>query len=306
MPRRAALRTWHQDLLARSFTNGRLLLDAMSKSKKSNTPASTATKKAATPRRTSGRSPGRPTGTAASALNREAVLAVAFSLTKTVSVTELSIVRVARELGVTPALIHYYLAGGGRDMLTSGVMNAFYREVVEQWPQTTGEWRHDLEVMLETIYRAYLRYPGISIYAASHNRYQLVQDVDGGEIDYGLLVLEKFVGTVRQIGLDPGRTGSLAHQLMMFVQSYSYSTVARRWPGQHAAFLRAKLSELDATKHPNCHFIQESLVTLNAAEAFASGMQLFLDGVAQERMRCLPDTSEGKKGAPSKRSRSAG
>ena len=92
-------------------------------------------------RKTPSRGAGRPAGASSRLLDRQTVLAVAFSLTKTVSVSDLSIVRVARELGVTPALIHYYLAGGGRDALTSGVMNAFYREVVALWPPETGGWR---------------------------------------------------------------------------------------------------------------------------------------------------------------------
>ena len=55
---------------------------------------------------------------------------------------ELSIVRVAKDLGVTPALIHYYL--DGRDALTSGVMNAFYKEMQLDWPLLTSHWREDV------------------------------------------------------------------------------------------------------------------------------------------------------------------
>jgi AcrR family transcriptional regulator len=229
------------------------------------------------------RRPGRPASDSPSGvLDRETVLAVAFRLTKTVSVSELSIVRVARELGVTPALIHYYFEGGGRDALTSGVMNAFYREVIEGWPNETGEWEHDFEVVCESIYRAYLRYPGISIYAASHNRYQLVQDVQAGEIDYGLLVLEKFTGTVRSAGFEAKQTGVLSHLLMMFVAAYAHSTVTRRWPGQHTEFLSAKLSALDQKEFPNINFSREGLTTLNPTEAFLSGLKIVINGFGAE------------------------
>lgn len=239
-------------------------------------------------RKTPKRGPGRPSGGAPSGvLDRETVLAVAFRLTKTVSVSDLSIVRVARELGVTPALIHYYFAGGGRDALTSGVMNAFYREVIEQWPPETGDWKHNYEVVCDAIYRAYLRYPGISIYAASHNRYQLVQDVQEGETDYGLLVLEKFTGTVRQAGFDAARTGVLAHLLMLFISAYAHSTVTRRWPGQHSEFLNSKLSALDPVAFPNCHFVRSGLTSLNATEAFTTGLRIVLQGFEIERAHYL-------------------
>lgn len=214
-------------------------------------------------------------------------MAVAFSLTKTISVTDLSIVRVARELGVTPALIHYYLAGGGRDALTSGVMNAFYREVVSLWPPETGDWHHNFVVVAESIYRAYLRYPGISVYAASHNKYQMAQDVQPGETDYGLVVLEKFTGTVRAIGFNAERTGAIAHLLMMFIQAYAHSTVTRRWPGQHTEFLNSKLSALDPVAFPNCHFVRDGLTHLNAAEAFTTGLRMVLSGLEGERARAM-------------------
>lgn len=229
------------------------------------------------------RKPGRPVGAAAGVLDRDTIIAVAFRLTKTISVSELSIVRVAKELGVTPALIHYYLAGGGRDALTSGVMNSFYREVIEQWPVQTGDWQQDFEVVADSIYRAHLRYPGISVYVASHNRYQMVQDVAETETDYGLLMLERFSAMVRQIGFDGQRTGVTAHLLMMFISSFAHSTVARRWPGQHADFLRSKLSELDPDAYPNCYFVKDGLINLNAAEAFSAGLRLVLLGLNAER-----------------------
>lgn len=71
-------------------------------------------------------------------LDRSTILSVSLQLTKTVPLSELSVVRVAHELGVTPGLIHYYLRG--RDKLTSGVMNAFYREAVEDWPSQEIDW----------------------------------------------------------------------------------------------------------------------------------------------------------------------
>lgn len=225
------------------------------------------------------RGPGRPSGARQRTLDREVVLAVAFGMTRSVPVDELSIVRVARELDVTPALIHYYLAGGGRDALTSGIMNAFYRELVERWPAQTGDWRHNVEVMLDAIYRAYLRYPGVCIYAASSNKYQLVQDVQPGETDYGLLMLEAFNRTVRQGGFDAAHCGSLAHLLMQFVQSHAFFAVTRRLVGPHSCNLQARLAAVEPDRYPNCRFISDSVPDLNAAEAFTVGLRIVLDGL---------------------------
>jgi AcrR family transcriptional regulator len=240
-------------------------------------------------RKTMKRSPGRPTGAGSAMLDRETILSLSFQLTKSVPLTELSIVRVARELGVTPALIHYYLGGrndlGGRDALTSGVMNAFYRELVEQWPPETGDWKHNIEVVAYAVYRAHLRYPGIAMYVSTHNRYQMVQDVGEGETDFGLVFFEKFLATVRQAGFDAERTGTYAHLLIMFVTSSAHATVTHRWPGQHSEFLSAKLAALDPADFPSTHFVLKSFTHLNAAEAFATGLLLMVQSLELERGR---------------------
>ena len=81
-----------------------------------------------------------------------------------------------------------------------------------------------------------MRCPGISVYAASCDKYQLVQNVQEGETDCGLVML---TGTIREMGFEGPRTGAVAHLLMMFIQAYAHATVTRRWPGQHSEFLSA-------------------------------------------------------------------
>lgn len=241
------------------------------------------------------RGKGRPAGPAGGILDRAMILNVALQLTKTTSLVDLSIVRVAKELGVTPAAIHYYLAGGGRDALISGVMNLYYRNLIEQWPRETGDWRHRMEVVAEAAYRAHLRYPGVSMYIATNNRFQLVQDVLEGETDYGLLVFERFNATVRAAGFDAQRTGVIAHLFVMTISAYAHSTVTRRWPGQHSDFLSAKLSVLDPNKYPNSHFVKDSLIHLHPAQAFTTGLELFLNGLEMQRQRwVVPEAAKAR------------
>ena len=92
---------------------------------------------------------GRPSAHKNGLLDSKLIIACAFELSKSVPLQELSIVRVATELGVTPALIHYYLAG--RDALTSGVMNSFYREMLLGWPVPRDHWRENLEVVADHV-----------------------------------------------------------------------------------------------------------------------------------------------------------
>ncbi|PSL84913.1 transcriptional regulator [Variovorax sp. WS11] len=214
-------------------------------------------------------------------LDRSTILSVALQLSKTVPLSELSVVRVARELGVTPGLIHYYLRG--RDRLTSGIMNAFYREAVESWPSELPDWKQNLEVVANAVYRGYLRYPGIVVYLASHNRYRLVQDVDEGEIDYGILFFERFTSAVRGAGFDALHTAGYAHLLADLITSFAHATIARRWPSQHGEFLNEKLASLDPAQFPSTHFIRQSLTSLNPADAFKMGLELVLHALEVAR-----------------------
>lgn len=226
---------------------------------------------------------GRPPKDDPGLLNKETILSLALQMTKSVSLPDLSVVRVASELGVTPALIHYYI--GSRDGLTSGVMNAFYREVVENWPAELGDWAQDFEVLAHSIYRAYLRYPGVVIYVATHNRYQLFQDVGEGEADYGLLTFEKFIAVMRKMGMDPGRTGMYAHLSMAFISSFAHMTVTHRWPGQSREFLVDKMGGLDPVAYPNIAFVRDSFTNLGATDAFMVGMRMLMESLEAERKR---------------------
>ena len=82
------------------------------------------------------------TGTANSVLTREQILDKATQLAKTESLDDISMVGLARELNVAPALIHYYI--GSREDLISGVANRYKKVLLERArPLTLDEWQHD-------------------------------------------------------------------------------------------------------------------------------------------------------------------
>jgi hypothetical protein len=231
-----------------------------------------------------GRRRGRPAGVVNALLNRSTIIAVALPFTKRVPLAELSVVRVARELGVTPALIHYYMPGG-RDALTSGVMNAFYKELIGEWPKIGGVyWREDLEAVASTVYRVHIRYPGVAAYVVSHNKYRMIQEVEKDETDYGLLFFERFTSTVQAIGFDAQNTGIYAHLLVDFITANAHATVRHLWPGEHRDFLDRRLSQLNPSQFPAAHFVRKGLTSLNASEAFTIGLRLFLNALESYRL----------------------
>ena len=223
---------------------------------------------------------GRPSAHKNGLLDSKLIIACAFELSKSVPLQELSIVRVATELGVTPALIHYYLAG--RDALTSGVMNSFYREMLLGWPVPRDHWRENLEVVADHVYHTYVAYPGVAAYAVAHNRFRLAQIVGEGETDHGIELFERFVGVVREIGFDARRTGMYANLVMEFITSGAYATVRHRWPSEHSDFLEQIFARLDPKEYPNIRFVRKNYIRSSGHGAFKDGMTLVLGGLELE------------------------
>ncbi|HKY93384.1 MAG TPA: TetR/AcrR family transcriptional regulator C-terminal domain-containing protein [Nevskiaceae bacterium] len=226
---------------------------------------------------------GRPATQDKSLLNQKVIISCALDLAKEVPLQDLSIVRVARELGVTPALIHYYL--DGRDALTSGIMSAFYTEMLREWPQPTGRWREDLEAVCRRAYETYIAFPGVAAYVIGHNRFRLVQTMNPGEIDPGVMMFERFVGATRAGGFDAQETTTYAHLLMEFLITMAHSTSRHRWPGEHGLFLDRVLGGLDPALFPNAHFVRKNFVRFDAGEAFESALTLFLNALDVERTK---------------------
>ena len=226
------------------------------------------------------RGPGRPATRGNNALSKRDIIQCALELCRHEPLQAVSIVRVANELGVTPALIHYYV--GGRDHLTSGVMNSYYEALVEQLPAQTTEWRADVTAVFDTIYAHYIRFSGVVAYVMSHNRFRLFQLVGPGERDHGAAFFERVIGAVRMAGLSPQRTAMYSHLLLQHVLSSAFQQTSHQLPEDHQAFLVSRLRKLDTSETPNTHFVLESFAALRGDEAFRTGLALITDAMGRE------------------------
>src|SRR5690606_14579765 len=92
-------------------------------------------------------------------VSRETILRHAIELTKTTPLDQISMVQLARDFGVAPGLIHYYL--GGRDNLISGILNNYYRERMSHMPALTGDWRADVEALSQVSFKVGVENPGV-------------------------------------------------------------------------------------------------------------------------------------------------
>jgi len=246
------------------------------------TPAATAvqntTEEAAPPRKR-----GRPPKAAAAAtdsggrvLTREQILEKATELAKVEPLGEISMVGLARELGVTPALIHYYV--GSRDDLISGVANRYFKARLENVQPLTGRWDEDLFQEAMQTFRMGVEYGGVLRYMMSHNRFRLFQQVAEGEADYGVQYLDRMAGIFRSGGFTPQQAAVGYHLLSLYVMSSAYSEVSRQLPGFHEQYIRGQIEAHPPQELAHARFFLDDFATLDSETAFPAGLRLLIDG----------------------------
>jgi len=210
-------------------------------------------------------------------LSRVTILQHAIEMTKTVPLDQISMVQLAKDFGVAPGLIHYYL--GGRDQLVSGVLNDYYRQRIQRIPMLTGNWRADVEQIARLSFQVAVENPGVSIYVASHNRYRLFQDVQPGETDYGLEFFNRMTSAIMQGGFTAEQVALAYHLLAQYLVSASMAEASRQLPAYHQAFIRNKLDSVPAEQYSGARFVSKAFSQLSSDTAFEEGLRITLDGI---------------------------
>lgn len=234
----------------------------------------TSEEKAPVVRRT-GRRP-RGDGSGAPDLSRDLVIQCAVALARRESISELSMVGLAREMKVAPGLIHYYMRS--RVDLVSAVMNFAFKERMEALPPIEGSWRTDLEGVARSTMKTIARWPGLATYIGTHNRFRLFQRVQSGELDYGLAYFDH-VGRILQNGGFSKQQAALAyHLLMLFVMSMAAEQENCQAPGEHEDFIVGYVSEFEHGSIPGASYIVQPFAKLDNATTFEAGLSLLMDG----------------------------
>ena len=237
---------------------------------KINNAESTTTPKRKAGRRQSGEGPN---------INRNTILRTALKLTTKTPLQEVSILNVARTMEITPALVHYYI--GGREWLTSGTMNLFYKGMLRAWPEATGVWQKDLIAAIRLVHHRFAAFPGIAAYTVSNARFRVCQLTAFGDREYGLEVIERVTGCVRASGLAPEQTRIYSSQIFELAVSTANALSNHIYPKDHNAFLNEKTRKLDAEKYPNIDYLGGSPLAI-ASTAFEEGCKLILLGMEHE------------------------
>ena len=208
---------------------------------------------------------------------REQIIERAFQLAKVEPLAEISIVGLAREFGVTSALIHYYV--GSRDELISGVVNQYFKMRVERLGKMTGDWRADLEQHARHSYALMLEYGGVLRYVMSHNRFRLFQQVEPGQADYGLVYLDRVARIFRDGGFNAEHTAMGYHLIAQYCMASAYAQVSRQLPADHAAFIRKRIESVPMGEYGAAHFMVDEFTKIDADKAFEAGLGVLLDAM---------------------------
>lgn len=217
---------------------------------------------------------------AAGPLNRELILQAAYHLAHTTPLQDVSIALVSKHLGVSPGLIHYYV--GTREWLTSGVMNKFYEIMYNSLPQPSSDWQETLISAAKTMYKLWIEVPGITKYVVGDNAYRTFQLVDSDTLDYGLEVIERFTVLIRRAGSSKKKTGLYAHLIKDFIVSAALAHVTHAYPSQHRELIVDRTAKIARARYPALFYTKDSLIALDAEEAFMIGLHSFLLGLQSE------------------------
>lgn len=210
-------------------------------------------------------------------VTREAMIECAIGIAKKESLLEISMVRLAKELNVSPGLVHYHM--NSRDELLSTVINAAIKERVQLLPDLTGDWKEDLLGICRSTLEAFGNWPGLATYTLSQNKFRLFQKVKPGEKDYGLIYFDHLGRVLKNSGLSPFLSALTYHLLLLFVSLAAVEKENRQAPEIHREFILKHVSELADGQYPGAEFLVEPFTRITNEKTFEAGIQFILNQV---------------------------
>lgn len=212
-------------------------------------------------------------------VSRDAMVECAIRIARTESLSEVSMVRIGKELGVAAGMVHYHL--GSRDELISAVINAAFKERLERLPTPTGQWRTDLEQFARSSLDTMGRWPGLATYILTENKFRLFQRVQPGEIDYGLAYFDHMGRILMAMGLAGPMAAMAYHLLLLFVSVIAAEKENRQSPQTHGDFISSYLAKFAQDSYPGAAYLAAPFSALDSPAAYDAGVAIMLDGFAK-------------------------
>ncbi|WGM45919.1 hypothetical protein KOAAANKH_00784 [Brevundimonas sp. NIBR10] len=228
---------------------------------------------------------GRPLIADQTSLTKMDVFERGLQIARTTALQDITITEIARALDVTPAMIHYLITS--REGLISGVMNAFYQRLSVDWPEPAGNWREHLVAVSHHVRRYYVEYRGVVLYIGAHNRHRVVQQVEVGETDYGLVFLDRLFQAAMRMRLDAHHTVLFCETLIEFLSAQARAAIVTRLPRAHEPFLRGVFDKLDPEAYPGIAFASDELFQTDHETLFEQGLSMMMDAFEIRRAKLI-------------------
>jgi len=209
-------------------------------------------------------------------VSRDAMIECAIRIARSESLSEVSMVRIGKELGVAAGMVHYHMSS--RDDLISTVINAAFKERFDRLPAPTGEWRHDLEQFARSSLDTMGRWPGLATYILTENKFRLFQRVQPGETDYGLAYFDHMGRILMNMGVNGSMGAMIYHLLLLFVTVMAAEKENRQSPATHGDFISSHLARFANDSYPGATFLAAPFASLNSPTTYETGVAILLDG----------------------------
>ena len=210
-------------------------------------------------------------------LTLELIFKAGLQLSKAVPLQDISIVSVAKQLDVVPSVLHYYLQGKtftGRDALTFGIMNLFFADLLEHWPEDEGDWSNRIIGAAKALHTHFKRYPGIAAYIVGSGRFRMIADTEQGRKNSGAIVYERLLSLFRSAGFSVEWAVLYIHLLLESTITNAYSAPR---PGIHKSSLATqKFSKKD---FPNLCSAKPTMLKLTTEKTFDEALKLYMQGL---------------------------
>lgn len=211
-------------------------------------------------------------------VSREDVIRLALKIAKKEAVDAITIMRLSRELDVTPSLIHYLI--GGRDKLLTAVLNEAMKQDSHKF-KTTGKWKNDLETVMREAFKFQMKWRGITTYLHTHNKHRLFQDTQPGEIDHSLAFFNTVGDILKRSGMSPDKAAMAYHLLMLFNTATAFTHINNQEPASHATFLKAQVKRVESAHLGGAAFLLPEFAKITTAVTFDVGLDLLLKTIEE-------------------------